>query len=75
MSTLLEMLEDHDTYHVTDMKGISSRVDTDVGSCRAFHQFLLCAWHDVLNHTPPFKFLYEIFHNMFFFIFFYVAAS
>ena len=65
MAALLEMLQDHDADHVSDMKGISCRVDSDVCCCRAFHQFLLCSGHDILDHASPLKFLYKIFHDIY----------
>ena len=62
MPALLEVLQNHYTDKVADVQGISCRVDSDISRLRAFHEFLLSSWHDVLDHASPLKFLYEILH-------------
>ena len=69
VSALLKMLENHNADHMSDVEGVGSRVNPHIGSRRSFHKFLLCAGHNVLNHTPPFEFFYEILHIFCFFIF------
>ena len=61
---VLEMLEYHYTDQVPDVQGVSCRVNPDVSGLRAFHEFLLGAGHDVLDHSPPFEFFNEILLHM-----------
>ena len=60
MPAVLEMLQYHDTDHVTDMQGIRSRVDSYICSSGPFEKFFFCSGHDVLYHASPLQFLYKI---------------
>ena len=60
----LEMLQYHYTDKMPDVKRVRSRVDSDICGRRAFHQFFFSSGHNVLNHAPPFEFLYKILHRM-----------
>ena len=62
VAALLEVLQNHYANEVADVQGISCRIDPDISGLRAFHEFLLSPGHDVLDHAPPLKFLYEILH-------------
>ena len=53
MAALLEMLQDHDAHKVSDVKGVSRRVDSYVCSLRAFHELFFGSGHDVLDHPSP----------------------
>ena len=62
VAACLEVLEYHDAYQMSYMQGVSGRVNPDIGRCRAFHKFFLCAGHNVVYHTPPSELFDKILH-------------
>ena len=67
MSCLLQVTKHHYTTEVSDMQTVCSGVNTHVcRDCFLLEKFF-CSGHHLVNHAPPFKFLYKIHtDNMFY---------
>ena len=64
MTTILQVAQHHDATQVTNMEGISRRVNTYISRYLFFCKKFFCARHHLMEHTAPFEFVYEI-HRLF----------
>ena len=63
-STSFQVTQHHDAAQVTYMQTVRRRVNAYVGDGHLFHQLLLRAGHNIMQHPAPTEFFYKILHRL-----------